>query len=270
MPDFPANPKNEVPKPSPRGKAGRAALNAAGSIPFVGGIFSAAAGAWGEKEQETVNNVLQQWLQQLEEELGEKAAAILDIMARIDVQDQEIKARVESDEFQGLVKKTFRNWSNIDTEQKRRRVRNLLSNAAATRLVSDDVVRLFIDWTNKYSDFHFQVVGIIWQQGPISRYDIWQEIGRNPAREDSADADLFRLLIDELSQGRVIRQQRATDRDGNFLRKQTVPTRKGEASRVLTSSFDREKLYVLTELGSQFVSYAMNELVARVEFADID
>ncbi len=270
MTKTPAIPKNQLPTPSSRRKVGRALLNSAGAIPLIGGVFSAAAGVWSESEQETVNRVLEQWLQQLEEELGEKAETILDIMARLDVQNEEIKARVESEDFQGLVKKTFRNWSNIDTEHKRRRVRNLLSNAAATRLVSDDVVRLFIDWVNKYSDFHFQVVGIVWEHSPISRYDIWQKIGRDPAREDSADADLYRLLIDELSQGRVIRQQRPTDRHGNFLREKRVSTRKGQASPYLKSSFDREKLYVLTELGSQFVSYAMNELVARVEFSDVD
>lgn len=270
MSNLPSNPDNSFPKGSPRGKIGRALLNAGGSVPFVGGLLSAAAGAWSESEQETVNNVFKQWLDHLEEELADKAETILEIMARLDIQDQKVKNRVESSEFQSLVKKSFRNWSNIDTESKRRRVRNLLANAAATELVSDDVVRLFIDWTNKYSDFHFQVVGIIWDEAPISRYEIWQKIGRNPAREDSADADLFRLLIDELSQGRVIRQQRKTDSDGRFLRQKSVNVRKGEASPYMKSSFDKEKLYVLTELGSQFVSYAMNELVVRVEFTDLD
>lgn len=41
---------------SKRGKkASRALLNTAGAIPFVGGLFSAAAGYWSEREQDEVN-----------------------------------------------------------------------------------------------------------------------------------------------------------------------------------------------------------------------
>ena len=48
------------------GKYGRAGLNiASGTIPFVGGLLAAAAGAWGEAEQEHVNNMLRQWIQML-------------------------------------------------------------------------------------------------------------------------------------------------------------------------------------------------------------
>ena len=32
------------------------------------------------------------------------------------------------------------------------------------------------------------------------------------------------------------------------------------------SAFDNEEEYVLTELGRQFVHYAMNEIVPRIEF----
>src|SRR3546814_18330487 len=63
----------DVPSGSNVSKYGRAGLNAAsGAIPFLGGLLSAAAGVWGEAEQENINNILRQWLQMLEDELREK------------------------------------------------------------------------------------------------------------------------------------------------------------------------------------------------------
>lgn len=105
-----------------------------------------------------------------------------------------------------LLKKAFRNWSSVDTEYKRQRMRNILSNAAAAHTTSDDVVRLFIDWVNLYSDFHFEVVGEVYRSPGITRGEIWDNLGRPQVREDSADADLFKMLIRDLSTGSVLRQ----------------------------------------------------------------
>ena len=52
--DFP-----ELPKGVTGGGVARAGLNAlGGAIPFAGGLFAAAAGAWSEKEQARVNDFL--------------------------------------------------------------------------------------------------------------------------------------------------------------------------------------------------------------------
>jgi hypothetical protein len=210
--------KHNLPEPSSSNKVVRAGLQAAGGlIPFVGGILSAAAGYWSDKEQDYVNNVFKQWLQMLEDELREKGKTIFEVVARLDMQDEHVRTRIQSDEYQSLLKKSFRNWSNIDTESKRTKIRNLLANAAATQLTSDDVVRLFIDWLTTYSDFRFEVVGEIYRHPGSTRRDIWENLNRPEAREDSADADLYRLLIHDLSTGRVIRQRRETDGAGNFL-----------------------------------------------------
>ena len=244
-------------------RAGMGAV--AGLIPFVGGVLSAAAGAWSESEQETVNKVFRQWLQMVEEELKEKSDTIIDIIARLDMQDEKIKWRIESDEYQSLLKKAFRNWSEIDTAEKRKKMRNLLSNAAASQSNSDDVVRLFIDWIGQYSDFHFEVAGEIYRNPGITRAGIWENLDRPNVREDSAEADLFRLLIRQLSMGGVIRQARQTDNQGRFLRKRSTSSRK-IASPYMKSTFDDKEQYVLTDLGNQFIHYVMNELVLRVEF----
>ena len=82
--------------------------------------------------------------------------------------------------------------------------------------------------------------------------------------EDSAEADLFRLLIHDLSTGRVIRQHRETTLSGEFLKKPRTRTR-GRASATMKSAFDDEDPYVLSELGQQFVHFTMEDVVRRIE-----
>ena len=67
-----------------------------------------------------------------------------------------------------------------------------------------------------------------------------------------------------LSRDDLIRQARDTTADGQFLRK---PRAKRGAFRPTTmeSSFEDTKPYVLTELGKQFVHYAMSDVVRRIE-----
>jgi hypothetical protein len=207
--------------------------------------------------------------QMLEDELREKAKTIIEIMARLDMNDDEIRQRIESPEYQELLKKAFRGWTNIDSESKRQKIRNILANAAAAKLTTDDVVKLFLDWLNLYSDFHFEVIGEIYRNSPISRREIWDNLKRPQVREDSPEADLYKLLIGDLSIGRVIRQKRQTDGQGRYIRKARPPTQKPfqkSTDPYMKSAFDDEEEYVLTELGRQFVHYAMNELAPRIEF----
>src|SRR5690606_38183391 len=81
-----------------------------GVVPFAGGLISAAAGYWSENEQERVNKFFQQWLKMLEDEIREKERTILEMMTRLDIHDEEIAKRLESKEYQSLLKKTFREW----------------------------------------------------------------------------------------------------------------------------------------------------------------
>ena len=131
---------------------------------------------------------------------------------------------------------------------------------------TDDVLRLFIDWIDQYSEAHFVVIQAIYNSQGITRLGIWTKIHGAVVREDSADADLFKLLISDLSQGHVIRQHRKTDYAGNFIRQQ--PARHGSSSSQYTSAFDDEKEYELTELGIQFVHYTMNEIVPKLSAAE--
>lgn len=239
-----------------------------GAVPFASGLFSAAAGAWSEQEQEKVNNFIKQWLKMLEDEIKEKEKTVLEIMARLDMHDKKITDRLESKEYQSLLKKTFREWSGAESEDKRAYIRNILANAAATTLVSDDVVRLFIDWLALYSELHFKVIAVIYrhQSDGISRGRIWRELGKAEVREDSADADLFKLLIRDLSTGGVARQHREVDYSGHFVPKTSPQRSKGSGPKAITSAFDDEDMYEPTELGKQFVHYAMTDLPLKIEY----
>jgi hypothetical protein len=250
-------------------KVARGALQVVGgAVPLVGGLLSALAGAWSEREQAKVNRFFEQWVRMLEDEIREKEATVLEVMARLDLHDEKIAARVESREFQSLVKKTFRDWAGVESEEKRVLIRNILSNAAASTVSSDDVVRMFIDWIGQYSELHFQVIGAIYNSGGITRGAIWRKIGKGQVREDSADADLYKLLFRDLSTGGVIRQHRETDYYGNFVPKpaqKRSPAGSG-GTKTLTSAFDEKDQYVLTELGQQFVHYAMTDLPLRIAY----
>ena len=199
--------------------------------------------------------------------MAEKQQTIVEIMQRLDLHDEEIARRVSSDEYQSLLRKGFRDWAGAESEEKRVLIRNVLANAGAARLASDDVVRLFMEWIKSYSELHFAVVGKIYNHAGITRGEVWAALGRQSVREDSADADLFRLLFRDLSTGGIIRQHRETDYAGNFIRK-TPQRRPARAStpHAVKSAFDDEDGYELTQLGQQFVHYAMTDLPLKLNY----
>jgi hypothetical protein len=249
----------------------RGALNlAGGAIPFAGGFISAAANVWGEAEQERAMEALRAWIKMIEDEVREKQQTFLEILARIDMHDEQIAQRVRSAEYQSLVKKAFRNWAGTESKKKQEYIRNILSNAASTRIVSDDVISLFIEWLQNYSEFHFEVIGEIYRNPGSTRGDIWHNLGKQSVREDSAEADLFKLLIHDLSTGRIIRQHRETDYAGNFLAKRAQKPAPRGTTRTMKSAFDDSEQYELTALGQQFVHYAMTELSLKIAYAGDD
>lgn len=261
----------KLPESGKIAKISRGALQTVGgAVPFAGGVLSAIAGAWSEGEQDKVNRFFEHWVRMLQDELKEKEETIIEIMARLDLQDEAISKRVESKEYQSLVKKTFREWSGAESDEKRIYIRNILANAAASQVSSDDVVRMYIDWINQYSEMHFQVIAAIYNSEGITRGEIWRKIGKGPVREDSADADLYKLLIRDLSTGGIIRQHREYDYYGNPVAKTPQRRSKGSGPKPPVSAFDEIEGYDLTGLGQQFVHYAMSDLPLRIEFKDED
>ncbi|WP_416879410.1 hypothetical protein [Litorimonas sp.] len=239
---------------------------ASGSVPFIGGLISWIASNWSEQEQSRVNAFFLSYLEMLQDELREKHRTMGEIISRIDLQDEEISDRVSSSEYQKLFKKAFRNWNAVESETKQKIVRNILANAAVAKTTSDDVVSLFLDWISLYSEFHFEVISAIYNNGGISRGEIWKKLEKQEVREDSAEADLFKLVIRDLSTGSVVRQYRETDAHGNFIKRPSRRAPKGQGSKILESAFENTKRYELTGLGKQFVHYAMTEIVPVIEF----
>jgi hypothetical protein len=239
------------------------ALAALGSIPWVGGFLSAAASIPKDEDDLKANTLQSQWLEEHSKKIGRLGATLMDIVSRFESLGDQIDERIQSEEYLDLVRKAFRTWDQADTDEKRKYIANLLSNASGTNLCSDDVVRLFIEWLDRYHEVHFAVIREIYKNPACTRYEIWEAIHGVFPREDSAEADLFKLLIRDLSTGSVIRQERETTLDGQFLRK-SRPQRRGHAPTTMESAFEDSKPYVLTELGRQFVHYTMNEVVPRI------
>jgi hypothetical protein len=246
------------------------ALAALGSIPWIGGVISAAAAYKAEGSEFQRDDLLREWLQEHHEKLQNLRATLAQMVGRLEGFGQEVEERITSQDYLGLVRKTFRQWDQADTAEKRHLLVQLITNAAGTRVCSDDILRLFLDWVDTYHEAHFAVIREIYKnQGP-TRYDIWIAVYGEPVpRDDSAEADLYRMLIRDLSMGGVIRQPRETDNRGRFIKK-TRPPRRVAASSTIESAFEDTKQYVLTELGSQFVHYTMTELVARLGPAPAD
>jgi hypothetical protein len=239
-------------------------LAALGSIPWVGGFLSAAAAFKVEEASIKSNSLQTQWLEEHQEKLKSLQDTLAEIQKRFEAFGPAVEERIQSEEYLGLVRKAFRVWDEADTAEKRRYAANVVTNSAGTRVCSDDVVRLFIDWLELYHEAHFAVIREVFDNPASTRFDIWSGIYGDLPREDSAEADLYKMLIRDLSLGGVLRQIRDTNQAGQFIRKRPRKTRKGGAPTTMESAFEDSKPYELSELGRQFVHYTMNEVVTRI------
>jgi len=239
-------------------------LAALGSIPWVGGFISAMTSYKTESDDVKADDMRTEWLNEHQCKIEMLASTLNDIADRFEKLGDQIDDRLQSEEYLNLVRRAFRTWDQADTEEKRKYVANLVANASGTQLCSDDIVRLFIDWLNTYHEAHFAVIREIYNNSGATRYDIWMQLHGQIPREDSAEADLYKLLIRDLSTGGVIRQERNTTVDGKFLRKNPRKY-KGPASKTMESAFEDKKPYVLTALGQQFVHYTMTDALRRLD-----
>jgi hypothetical protein len=239
-------------------------LAAIGAIPWVGGFLTAAASIKDDLKGERRDDLQTRWLVEHQKKIDQLGGTLDEMEDRFEKLGDTVDERIQSEEFLGLVRRAFRAWDEADTDEKRRYASNLVVNAAGTRVCSDDVVRLFIDWLELYHEVHFAVIRETFRNPGSTRQEIWAAIyGEELPREDSAEADLYRLMIRDLSTGGVIRQERDTNALGQFVRRRPVRTGR-PASSTMESAFEDSKPYVLTELGKQFVHYTMNEVVTRV------
>jgi hypothetical protein len=244
-------------------KYGRFIFAILGSIPWVGSLMAAAAALQGEAQQGKANELMYRWVEEHEQTLNELTATVHKMVERLEHLGENVEERLNEESYLGLVRYGFHVWDESSSKEKREHVRHTLTNAAGTRICSDDVVRLFLQWLQQYNELHFRVIRILYQQPGSTRAEVWAELHCEDVREDSADADLFKLMMRDLSTGSVLRQSRETTADGQFLARARVK-RAPRRRVVLESAFEDSKPYELTELGSQFVHYAMNDIVGRI------
>ena len=244
-------------------KYARFVAAALGSVPVIGGVFGASAALHAEAKQDRANDLICRWLEEQGEKIHALSTTLDDIIRRVEQLGHEAEARLNEENYLSLVRQGFRVWDGANTEAKRDYVRRTLTNAAGTTICSDDLVRLFLDWISRYDDTHFRVIRVLFHNRGATRARIWEEIGRADVREDSAEADLFKLLIFDLSTGHVLRQIRQTNEQGQFLAKRRTGRSVGRST-TLESAFEDTKPYELTSMGDQFATYVLNETVPRL------
>ena len=241
-------------------------LSWVGTIVGLGSILSASATLSAENEQSNNNKLFFLWVKEHEIKLKELGRTLSEMYTRFESFGDRIKERIESEEYFALVRKTFRAWDRADTQEKKQLFKKIIINAGGTDLCSDDLVRLFIDWVDRYHEAHFAVIREVRDNSGITRGAIWDNI--NPTvterpRDDSAQAGLFGYLIRELSMGGVIHLEQNTNSIGQAIKSKRTPSRL--ASNVKESHFENTKPYVLTELGKEFVHYVLDDLVQQIE-----
>jgi hypothetical protein len=99
-----------------------------------------------------------QWLEEHHHKLNLLRSTLSEVFGRIQSLGEEINDRLESQEYLGLIRKAFRQWDQADTDEKRKLIVQLITNAAGTRVCSDDILRLFLDWIETYHEAHFAVI----------------------------------------------------------------------------------------------------------------
>lgn len=238
-------------------KFGLAAISV---IPWVGPLIVAGIELTGKNGK--VDDLQSQWLETHRIKFQRLHETLRQIAERLENFGEEIDARLEDPKFLTLVEKAFQGWDRATTDEKRDYIRRLVANAAASSLCDDDLIRLFLDWIDRYDETHFNVIKAIYNQNGISRRSIWLKIYPTIPRDNSSEVDLFKLLIHDLTLGHVIRQKRETTMTGQFVAKPRGGRK--PASGTMQSPFDAVKPYELTQLGMQFVHYVMNEVAPQI------
>jgi hypothetical protein len=249
-------------EPGPRNADYRFFLAILSALPWIGVLITAISGRWAESDQARTNDFLRSWMASFEARLRLVEGVSRQMADVINRAGPHAQRRLSDESYLSLVRQGFRVWDKAEVEENRELIRRVLTNAACDSHCDDSLVRRFIEWIDYYNELHFKVVRRLYQLPGSTRFDLWLSIYPRAVREDSAEADLFKLLIRDLSTGGVIRQQRETDAFGNYLKK---PRARPARSPTTKSAFDDEEPYVLTALGQDFVHYALNEVVPKLE-----
>jgi hypothetical protein len=168
--------KSEIERASPsRRKRIYEAITVAAlsSIPWIGGVLATAANYKIREGDAVRDGLVEKWLEEHQRKLQLLRDTLEQMVLRLEGLGDEIEERICSEDYLTLVRKTFRQWDEADTDEKRRLLVQLITNAAGTRVAADDIVRLFLDWLDIYHEVHFAVIREIHKNEGPTRYDIW-------------------------------------------------------------------------------------------------
>ncbi|MEO9966847.1 MAG: hypothetical protein ABJF11_13710 [Reichenbachiella sp.] len=256
---------SEIEDKGKKSRITRFIVSALSSIPWVGGFIGASSALHAEKEQGKINDLQKLWIEEHQRKIEELAHTIFQIIDKLELSGIDAKERMETEEYLTLVKRGFKEWDNSETTEKKEYIRKLLTNACATNLSTDDMIRLFIEWIRTYHETHFLVIKEIYKNRGITRGQIWRKISQSQPSENSVEADLYKLLIRDLSTGGIIRQHRETDYYGNFIKKTPAKRVSKTGAATYKSAFDDIEQYELTEMGQRFVHYTMEDVVTQID-----
>lgn len=240
--------------------------NAMSSISWVGMMISTKSALEGDKEQNSSNELYEEWLKVHKVKIEDLMISLDEVAGRLESIPEAYESRIESEEYLTLVRRAFRSWDNAETKEKRQYIVNLISNSASTNICPDDLIRLYNDWLDSYHEIHFKIIRAVYQNPGITRLGIWQTVSDTIPQDNSSEADLFRKLIRDLNMGGVIRNHREVTYNGQF-KKQVTRGKSKSSSGTMESAFENTKQLELSEMGSEFVHYTMNEVVKRIENA---
>lgn len=153
-------------------KYGRFIFAILGAIPWVGSVFAATAAIHAEQEQAKVNLLLFRRVEEHEHAYRRLEDAVRKVIERLEQIGPSAQERLDDEKFLGLVRRAFQVWDEATTDEKGEYVRRAVTNAAATKLCSDDLVRLFLQWIAQYGEVHFRVIQAIYSTPGSTRADI--------------------------------------------------------------------------------------------------
>ena len=237
-------------------------ISALGNIPWAGSFIQAGTALHAEAKQGKINELQKLWMEEHQHKIEQLANAMAQIIEKLASSEADIQQRMATQEYLTLVRHGFREWDHAETFEKKEYLRKLLTNAATSSLSTDDMIRLFIKWIKDYHETHFMIIREVYKNQGITRGQIWRNISQSRPAENSVEADLYKLLIRDLSAGGIIRQNRPTDYEGNFI-KRPSPGKSNPST--YKSAFDDDDQYELTGLGQRFVYYTMEEVTTFID-----
>lgn len=160
---------------------------------------------------------------------------INDIFSRFDGLYENISKRLTDPGYLNIVNTAFSLWSFFREAEKIRCIKNLIVNAAATRLCSDEILIQLVKWLSDFQAMHFNILKEMKQNSIMPYEHIEKTILKGKGNSKTPEAYYCKSALNDLIFKGLIEK-------------------------------DKEKSAMfLTSLGSQLIYYSMETTVRRIE-----